>query len=350
LWNVPIPEDYFSQYEALPRPPDGKTLYVPVHRTRSIRLTKEGRPATRVEVDGEIQLWDLTTGRKLPPLRHAPPRGPSGVALSADGLWLASVETRVDDSGTRTRDVLTLWDVGARTARDLAEGRMIPSFSPDGKTLAASVVDPETKRKALSLWDVAGGKQSAILHSGAAYYGVPAFSPDGRYVAIELNMPQGKAPEVKLWEVATGKEVGGFSAPEKALAFQRLAFSPEGLRLATTTMAEGKAYLYDVRAGKLLWVRDLGKHALLRDPAFSPDGKRLAIPGQQIPEGVRNPLNENPLELPQPQLFLFDLTADGEPEVVVAPHGLVGRAAFSPDGRTLALGGSGCVWLFHLQK
>jgi hypothetical protein len=44
---------------------------------------------------------------------------------------------------------------------------------------------------------------------------------------------------------------------------------------------------------------------------------------------------------------MFDLTkADGEPEIFVAPHGLVGRAAFSRDGRTLALGGSGCVWLF----
>jgi hypothetical protein len=47
-------------------------------------------------------------------------------------------------------------------------------------------------------------------------------------------------------------------------------------------------------------------------------------------------------------VFLFDLAADSEPEVVVAPHGFVGRAAFSPNGRTLAVGGNGCVWLFNV--
>jgi WD40 repeat protein len=297
-------------------------------------------------VDGEIRVWDLATGRTLPPLRRALPRGPSGVALSADGRRLAAVETRVDE-GTRTRDFLTLWDVRAGTARDLAAGRVLPAFSPDGLTLAAAVVDPESKRNALAIWDVAGGKRTATLHSGAAYYGIPAFSPDGRCVAVNLIQTAGRAPAVKFWEAATGKEVGGFSAPETAQEFQRIAFAPDSRWLAVTTLAEGKLYLYDVRAGKLAWERNLGKHTLLRDAAFSPDGKRLAVPGQNVPEGIRNPLDENPLGLPQPRVFMFDLTkADGEPEFVVAPHGLVGRAAFSRDGRTLALGGSGCVWLF----
>jgi hypothetical protein len=89
---------------------------------------------------------------------------------------------------------------------------------------------------------------------------------------------------------------------------------------------------------------------MLRDPVFGPDGKWLAVPGQPIPEGVRQILRENPLDLPQPRVYLFDLSADHPPEVVVAPHGFVGRAAFSRDGRTLGLGGYGCVWLFDLNR
>jgi WD40 repeat protein len=299
-------------------------------------------------VDGEIQVWDLATGRKLPPLRHTSPRGVLGVALSADGNWLAAVESRVNDGGNRTREELTLWDVRARTARDLAEGRRLPSFAPDGKTLVAPFVDGESRRTGLGLWDVASGKRRTILHSAADYYGVPIFSPDGRYVAVDLNMPKGQAPEVKLWEVATGKEIGAFTAPEKALSFQQLAFSPDGRRLAAATWREGKVFLYDVQSRKLVRVQDLEKNAELRDPVFSPDGRWLAVPGQQLPEGVQKVLNENPLDLPQPRVFLFDLAADGEPEVVVAPHGFVGRAAFSRDGRKLALGGYGCVWLFDV--
>jgi WD40 repeat protein len=350
LHYIHIPEDYRSQYDPLPSPPDGHTLYVPVGRDQSVRVTKDGHPALRREVDGEVQVWDLATGRKQPPLGHTPPRGVLGVALSADGNWLAEAASRVEGDGNRTRDVLALWDVRARTARDLAEGRKVPVFARDGKTLAAVVVDRQSRRSALALWEVPGGRRRTVLHTAAAYYGVPAFSPDGRYVADDLNMPQGQAPEVKLWEVATGKEVGTFAAPEKALSFQQLAFSPEGCWLAATTLEEGKVFLYDVRARKLLWVWDVGKNALLRDPVFSPDGRRLAVPGQPLPGGVRKLLKENPLELPQPRVFLYDLAAGGGPEAVVAPHGFVGRAAFSHDGRTLALGGYGCVWLFSMVR
>jgi hypothetical protein len=352
LRHIPFPDGYHSQYEPLPSPPDGHTLYVPLEGSQSARITKDGHPAMRWQVDGEIQVWDLATGRKLPPLRHTPPRGALGVALSADGKTMAAVERRLQDDRTHTQVVLTLGDVRARTWRDLAESwrHTAPCFAPDGKTLAAPFLDPRSKRSALALWDVVGDKRRATLHSGADYYGVPVFSPDGRYVAIDLNMPKGQAPEVKLWEAATGEEVGSFAAPENALDFHHLAFSPDGRRLAAATLEQGKVFLYDVRGRKLSWVRDVGKKVMLRDPVFSPDGKWLAVPGQPLPKDVKNILQENPLELPQPRVFLFDLAAGGGPEVVMAPHGFVGRAAYSPDGRMLALGGYGCVWLFNLRK
>lgn len=352
LRTIPFPKDYLSQFDPLPLSPDGRTLYVPLQRDQSVRISKDGHPAIRRKVDGEIQVWDLPTGRKLPPLRHTPPHGVLVVALSADGKWLAAVERRVNDDGTRTKDVLTLWDVRARTARDLAEGRgrVVPSFAPDGKTLAAPFVDSENKRSALALWDASSGKKRTILHSATDYYGVPVFSPDGRYVAIELNMPKGRPPEIKLWEVATGQEVGSFAAQDTSYFGNQLAFSPDGRWLAATTGEGGKVFLYDVQARKLLWVRNLGKKPLLRDPAFSPDGKWLAVPEQPLPEGLHHMLREDPLELPQPRVFLFDLAAGSEPEVIVAPHGFAGRAAFSPDSRTLAFGGYGCVWLFDVAK
>lgn len=352
LHYIPFPEGYFSQYEPLSAPPDGRTLYVPIQRDRSKRFTKDGHPAMRREVDGEIQVWDLATGRTLPPLRRTPPRGVLNVALAADGKWLAAVERRVNDEGNRTKDVLTLWDVRTRTVRDLAEGHryVVPGFSADGKTLAAPFLDSENQRSALALWDVAGGKRRTILHSGAGYYGVPTFSPDSRYVAVELGMPKGRPPEVKLWDVATGKEMGAFTAPKEGLYFNRLDFSPDGRRMAATTPEGGKVFLYDVQARKLLRVRNLGKDVMLRDPVFSPDGKWLTVPGQPLPEGLHQVLRENPLELPQPRVYLFDMAADREPETLVASHGFVGRAAFSPNGRTLALGGYGCVWLFDLSK
>jgi WD40 repeat protein len=351
LRTIRLPEGYMNQVDPLPSPVDGRTFFLPIQRTRELHVTKEGRPAIRWEVDGEIQVWDLATGRKLPPLRHTPPRGVMGVALSSDGKQLAAVERLASDDGKRFKEVLTLWDVRSRTSRDLAEGRFVPSFAPDDKTLAALfVVDHKSKRSALALWDVASGKRRAVLHEATTFYGAPVFSPEGRYIAARLGRSNGRPPEVKLWEVATGKEIGFFTASEEASFFHQLAFSSDGRRLAAATFAEGKVFLYDVPARKLMQVRDLGKNAGLCDPVFSPDGKWLAVPGQHLPEDVRHILDEDPRELPQPRVFLFDLASDGEPEVVVAPHGFVGRATFSPNGRTLALGGSGRVWLFDMSK
>lgn len=350
LRNIPLPEGYSSQFEPLPAPADGHTLYLPVRREQSIRITKGGHPAIRHEVDGEIQVWDLATGRQFPSLRHTPSRGVHGAALSADGNWLAAVERRVNEEGDHTKFGITLWDVRNRTARDLAEGRQLPGFAPDGKTLAACFMDSKNKRRGLALWDVASAKRRIVLHNAADFYGVPIFSPDGRYVAAGLMVPKRQVPEVKLWEVATGKETGAFTAPESVEFFQHLAFSPDGRRLVAATLLEGKVFLYDVPNQKLIRVRELGKNTMLREPVFSADGKWLAVPGQPLPEGAKRILKENPLDLPQPRVFLFDLAANREPEVIVAPHGFVGRAAFSRNGRTLALGGYGCVWAFDMSK
>ncbi len=351
-----IPADYHTSANVLSLLADGRTVCRPIGRTRSVRITKEGHPVVRWEVDGEIQLWDLATARPLPPLRHTPPRAPRGVALSPDGNHLAAIEQNLAaDKGGRPKSMLTLWDTRTRTSRDLAESRDVPCFCPDGKTLAASFERYENKRDALALWDIASGKRRIVLHAaavrgyyGKAYYSIPAFSPDGRYLAVNLTTDEGQRSQVKIWEVATGKEIASFDTPAPS-AFRPLAFSPDSRRLAVAAF-ESKIFLYDVPARKMVWIRDVGKQVILRDPVFSPDGKRLAVPGRQIPAGVRNELLKNPLELPQSRLFLFDLASADELEEVVAPHGFQGWAAFSPNSRTLALGGNACIWLFDMTK
>jgi WD40 repeat protein len=213
------------------------------------------------------------------------------------------------------------------------------------------------------LWDVASGKERLVLaDTQKGHLSGAVFSPDGRYLAglqdLDLRATQ-EPPEVKLWDVATGREVGSFAAPKGTSTFRRPGFitggfvaapaiSPDGRWLAAC-LHTGRVYLYDVAGRKLAWSQDV-KNGWLRELAFSPDGRWLAVAGQDSPEDLKPREEVSPLDLPQPRIFLFDMKAGGKPEEIVAPHGFIGKLAFSPDGKTIALSGTGCVWLFDVSR
>ena len=67
------------------------------------------------------------------------------------------------------------------------------AFSHDGKTLASGSEDDTVK-----LWDVATGRNIAILRGHTDYVTSVAFSPDGKTLASGSD-----DQTVKLWDVAT---------------------------------------------------------------------------------------------------------------------------------------------------
>jgi len=58
----------------------------------------------------------------------------------------------------------------------------------------------------------------------------------------------------------------------------------------------------------------------------------------------------DPLDYPQPKLYLYDLTTDAPPRVMVCPQGFVTHLSFDPQGKWLAAGASGGVWMFDVGK
>jgi len=104
-----------------------------------------------------------------------------------------------------------------------------PTFSPDGKTIAA-VVDSD-----IQLWSVDTGKKLLTLKKLSGAPVAIAFSPDSRQIAvasIKGSMPGGES-EITLWEVSTGKQLNSLMGHNDAVACLQFAGNGEALLLGS---------------------------------------------------------------------------------------------------------------------
>jgi eukaryotic-like serine/threonine-protein kinase len=235
--------------------------------------------------------------------------GIGSVAFSPDGARLV---TGSCDNTAR------LWDVASgkqlavlQSATSLRRRNRLPvsstwyvavAFSPDGTRVATGSRD-----KTAGIWDVATGNQVVALEGHLGNIGCVAFSPDGTRVAT--GSPDKTA---RLWDVATGNQVAVLEGHLHNVGC--VAFSPDGTRVATGS-PDKTARLWDVATGKQLALIE-GHSWEILSIAFSPDGTRLAT----VSSDNR----------------LWDV-ATGKQLAVLPGDG--GSVTFSPDGMRLATGG-----------
>ncbi len=252
-------------------------------------------------------------------------------------------------------DGFRTWD--AATGRLQTFVRVIPtSFgvacSPDGKMLVT---------RAGRLWDLEAGREKAVLEDFSGDLMSVAFSSDSRLVAGGAR--EGRAPAVrhvvKVWDTGTGRRTA--TLPGHADTVVGLAFAPGDKVLATASW-DGTIRLWhlDTSTSGPPWK---GHRGAVSSVAFTPDGQSLLSAGE---DGT---------------VRLWDVARGEERgslrqeekaaiwQVVVSPYGksaasvggglklwdLVGRrqragspgnrgydytVAYSPDGKTLATGGS----------
>ncbi len=169
--------------------------------------------------------------------------------------------------------VMILWDTQTakpllRITTTLVQGQgaiFAAVFSPDGRTLAYSSLDP-----AITLIDVQTGQKIQQLGGEEVNSFVLAFSPDGRYLASD-----GQNNTVVIWDLAGGNVVRRFSGHTSAM--RSIVFSPDG-KLLVSGSDDRTARVWDIESGT--------QRAMFTDPAaaitsvsLSPDGKTAVTGG-----------------------------------------------------------------------
>ena len=279
------------------------------HTNMAVRaaFTRDGRTLATTSWDRTAIIWDVTTGARRARLT-APPTPPEqrggvgpALAFSPDGKTLA----------TEGDGQIILWDAATGRRRmtlgPVHEFRTDLAFSPDGKALAAQGYGSVT------LWDVTTGKGQPILADLTDEHSVFGLSPDGNYLATDCG------GDVLVWDLVRGQRK--WLLKRDAEHLYNIIFSPDG----RTLFADG---LWDLTTGQNLSAsRQMGGDRSV----FSPDGKTLAD-GDFLWDVATG--EKQPLELLQ------------DPQYPPTPLRTLSSAAFSPDGKTLAMQVSGGAGLW----
>jgi len=209
------------------------------HKSPSLQLAccPDGRRIATINVvelgvSNSVKIWDVDTSREIHRFdRILEGSGPHSLTWSADGRYLATVS-----AGSKVH----VWDAetGAEV-RSLQGGKVPVSWSPDGRYLAS------------------GGGPDRLVNRG------------------NPTIARAESPGLWLWDAATGAELRVF----KCDPVKPVAWSPDGKRLVTNTLAAGSSpKVWDVSSGVELFTL-IGHSERVWTCAWSPDGKRLASGG-----------------------------------------------------------------------
>jgi WD40 repeat protein len=307
-----------------------RSFSVPLEYPPLRTLSPDGSCLALQSEDGQLHLWDVTTGKQLH--RLAPAEGRiSSVVFSADGKTVAGIVTK-----SELDPKIYIWDVATGQARgrfaSLQNWRIGIALSADGKLLASwgqevrrgERARNQERRRTLQLWGVASGKELRRILVRGAPVEAACFTSDSRTVATS----DGNG-EIQLWQVATGELIHSFTGAEDIGPVFR--FAPDGKQLAAVA-ANGEIYCWSAATGK-----GLGRYRLPAGDVYS-----LVF----LSTGTMRALGGEPW--PARGLWLWDPPSDsGGGTVLTGGHqGPVLAAAFMASGNLATLGGDGkvCIW------
>src|ERR1700752_2475347 len=304
----------------------------------TIEFSPDGKKLTAAGYRNQVaMLWDAITGKELMILKAKEASDSVWLKFSPDGKKILSYGFATP---VRVFDSTTLTEVGS-----LGQGAHRLTFSPDGKTVFINFYD-------LKLWDLSSQTELGTIEERSDDIDFAVFSPNDRILATT-----GRNSMVQLWDL-NGRELVRMQLGKYAA--ESLEYSRTG-RMLVARSNDGSMRMWDMSLpGATLKLRAYG--SAVSALALSPQGDCLiAVDGGIVKRWDTNSQREAAtLTGHSPYLSYFEFVNGGrilgtkgrdeslklwdittrKPIGVENPgrRGLSnGLAAFSHDGRTLAL-------------
>ena len=296
-----------------------------------------------VGTGNKIELWDTITGGILSTLEGN--RRVLDLKFSPDGKKLASA----GEIGYKTVK-LQIWDTESKESTPLNKHTgwvYALAFSPDGKMLASGGSD-----MTVQLWDITTGEPLTTFTGHNSGINALTFSPDNR------TLVSGSADgTIKFWNVKTGNLLTTRIA-EHTMRVATATFFKDNTTLATVAH-DGIISLWDVRTSERIDTRtlrntdfyhkgdqDKGFQVWLTTSTFSPDGTKIV---SAVAKGNRLP-DSSMIEYTEDQLIrLSDVRTGQQLQTLITDEGPA-SLTFSPDGNTVAFGGSNQIHLWNTKS
>jgi WD40 repeat protein len=348
--RIDSPRGYRGSADYALVPKDFSTVYVPTDGRKVTRMEDDPKKRYKIQYDGELLAWDLATGKAKPSLKPEPGRGIVAADLSPDGTRLVAIERGGYVAGeTPPVDEVRLYDLTTGKRTKLGEGYAQVAFRPDGREMLVCLfVSTNSESGQLKVFDRDGKAIATLAEAKGHSFSNPTYSRDGKRFAVSLSKGRINEPGmVQVFDAATRKKIAEF-ATGGDYPFMVPAFSSDGRKLAVTDYGD-HLHVFDIDQATVVRKRAFKGMGFGLRVAFSPDGTRLAVPARVKTDGERT-RDPDPLDFPQPRLFLLDLTSKDEPEECVLPHGWAGGVTFSPDGKVVVVGGAGALHVLDVTK
>ena len=338
---------------------DGRTLFLTEENKRkTATVVREGKKITRFVHFGGVRHWDVATGKEGEPFAPERDAGALTCAVSPDGKWLVVGEIGPQDESTRgiVPYQSYLWNTQTRTKRPLGDFLIHAAFLPDSSAFLFVRSDPATGEATLFRVDVdtarVTAKRACPLQGGDLYLSPEAIAPDGKIALVGVGRKRGARMTANLVDTQTLKDV-------HVLELSR---DMDGTHISSGDfLPSGTAVVVKSRLADCLLIdrttrRETGRLVLPKREqqatAVSADGRWWAMAwlppmDEDLPQARGVELKDRP----QPRISVYDLRdPKAKPVTLMAPEGVIGNLAFSPDGKQLALGGWGEVHLFDWSK